>query len=240
VLDPGWTGVEGVFGGHLLGVAVDAARRPGYRVQALSLSFVSSVHPGPVEVSTEPVHQGRSTATVRLSLSQTGRVRVHGLASLVRALVSAEPAQRWEAEPAPVRPGPEAAPPHVAAYGPLAYLDRLEVRSAGAASLADGTTLWVRAVDPAASGLMAPGLLASYLDVAPPGLFAAHPPPRFVPSLDLTVHLSSRVEHADVGEWFSVHNRTLWSDTFGVDDCELRDVGGHLLALLRQGRQARW
>ena len=64
-LDPGWLGMEAVFGGRVLAAVADAAVLDGFHPQSLTATFVSSVQPGPAEVEHEVLHRGRSTASMR-------------------------------------------------------------------------------------------------------------------------------------------------------------------------------
>lgn len=240
VLDPAWIGVEGIFGGYVLAVAVaavDTRAFPGYRPQSVTLAFVSTLQPGDVEIVAEPLHAGRSTGSVRIALVQDGRLRAHGIGSLVRQ----DHAPVWETPCAPLATRPEHTDPYVASYGKLPYLDQLDLHGVGRDSMSGGATAWVRTRGEAGDGLSSHARLALYLDVMPPGMFAAEPRPRFVPSLELTAHFSPRAAFAGrEDEWFSVCNRTVWaSEAFCVDECELRDHEGHLVAQLRQGRQVR-
>jgi acyl-CoA thioesterase len=240
-IDPGWSGMDGTFGGYVLATAVDGVALPGYRPQSVTLAFVSTVHPGEVDVRVEELHRGRSTASLRIELHQGGRLRAHGLGSLVRAEPPGETAPRWESPANPVQPGPEDVTAYAPAFGRLPYLDQLDLRGVGQDSLADGATAWVRVDGPVADDLGPYAVLALYLDVMPPGVFSADPPPSFVPSLELTAHFSPRAGTATPRDWYSVNNRTSWvAPGYCVDECALRDHEGHLVAQLRQGRQVRW
>jgi acyl-CoA thioesterase len=240
-IDPGWSGMDGTFGGYVLAAAVDGVALPGYRPQSVTLAFISTVHPGEVDVRVEPLHRGRSTASVRVELHQGGRLRAHGLGSLVRAEPADETTPRWEPPPAPVRPGPDDVTAYEPTFGRLPYLDQLDLRGVGEDSLDDGATAWVRVKGHVADDLSPHAVLALYLDVMPPGVFSADPPPTFVPSLELTAHYSPRASSATPGSWCSVNNRTSWvAPGYCVDECELRDREGHVVAQLRQGRQVRW
>lgn len=234
---PEWLGMEAVFGGSVLAAVVDTATLDGLHPQSLNAAFVSSVHPGRAEISTEVLHRGRSTASMRLALVQGDRLRVHASASLVprdRELV-------WDP---PTDPGPwgdpEASPPLVPRHRPLPYAEHLDLRRVGQDTLEDGATAWVRMRE--SDGLGPHGRAALLLDVLPPGLFAREPAPGFVPSIDFSVHFSPRAALAiDPGAWFLVNNRTVWSAVdYCVDQSVLHDRDGHLLAQVRQGRAVRW
>jgi acyl-CoA thioesterase len=229
--------MDGIFGGYVMATAVDVVRLGGFRPQSVSLAFVSTLRAGDVDVVVDPLHRGRSSASLRIELHQGGRLRAHGTGSLVRT--DADPV--WEPAPEPQAEGPDDWPPYDPPHRELAYLDRLDVRGIATGSLSDGVRAWVRTRGDAGAELSSAARLALYLDVLPPGLFLAEPRPAFVPSLDLTVHFSSRVQRDDgPGSWSLVSNRTVWSsDQYCVDEATVNDREGHLVAMLRQGRQVR-
>ena len=237
-LDEGWSGVDGLFGGAVMATAVDIARLTGFRPQSVTLAFLSTLRAGDLDAVALRIHEGRSSASLRLELHQDGRLRAHGIASMVRV----DAAPTWEYPVTPTDTAPDDAPPYVPRHRPLAYLDRLDVRAVGPDSLDDGTGAWVRARAGAADGLSPFARLALYLDVLPPGLFATEPQPAFVPSLELTAHFSPRAQEAGRADaWAWVHHRTIWaSDSYCVDESVLHDVAGRLVAMQRQGRQVRW
>ncbi|TBL36914.1 MULTISPECIES: thioesterase family protein [unclassified Micromonospora] len=235
-----WLGMQGIFGGFVLGRIVDAADSvDGFAPQAVTMHFVAGVRPGPVQVTTETLHRGRATASVRITLSQQDRARVHAMASLVPV----GQRFRWRRREDPAAWGdPETLPAYVPRHRPLAYSAQLDVRTGSAASLADGTSAWVRIAPEAELGeALGPHAVASiFLDALPPGLFTLAPPPHFVPSVDFTVHFAPDV--GDVaGAWHHVVNRTVWStEDFCVDESTLHDRAGNPIAQLRQGRAIQW
>jgi acyl-CoA thioesterase len=237
--DPGWLGMEAVFGGTVLAAVADAAVLDGFHAQSLTATFVSAVRPGPAAIRTEVLHRGRSTASVRLVLVQEDRPRVLATASLV------PPGGRMVWDPSVDVSGagdPVHAPVLVPRHRPLPYAERLELRQVGEDSLSGGSTAWVRMRAGEDHGLGAHGRVALYLDVLAPGLFSQPVPPRFVPSIEFSAHFSPRAAGAvDPAEWFLVTNTTVWStDSYCVDESELRDRDGRLVAQVRQGRAVRW
>lgn len=233
-----WLGMDGIFGGFVLGRVVDAAVLDGFAPQAVTTHFVGAIRPGEVELVTETVHRGRTTASLRVELRQNGRTRVHAIASLV-------PAGRrvtWRHTEDPARWGdPQTLPAYVARHRPLPYAYHLDVRACAPHTLEDGASAWVRLLEK--DGAMGPhGIASIFLDVLPPGLFAREEPPHFVPTIDFTVHFGPDVAAADFGSgWFHVGNRTVWaSEDFCVDESTLHDSAGHPLAQIRQGRAVRW
>lgn len=237
-----WLGVEGIFGGFVLGRVVDAADAlDGFSPQAVTTHFVGAIRPGEVDLVTETVHRGRTTASLRIDLRQNGRTRVHAIASLVPT----EQRITWRHTEDAARWGdPETLPAFVARHQPLPYADHLDVRACAPHTLPDGASAWVRLARPPDEGeKMGPhGVASIFLDVLPPGLFALDEPPFFVPTIDFTGHFAPAVATADfVTGWHHVSNRTLWtSGGFCVDESTLHDREGHPLAQIRQGRAIRW
>lgn len=235
-----WLGVKGIFGGYVLGRIVDEADWvDGFRPQALSLTFFSAVQPGAVKMSVETLHRGRSTVSLRLELSQGGRVRVHAIASLVPI----GQVVTWSRRADPTTWGdPESAPVLVSPHRTLSYGDHLDVRKVGVDTLEAGAMAWVRmTAAPAEHGNLGPhGIASVLLDVLPPGLFALAEPPAFVPTVDFTVHFSTCLAGLQ-DDWFLVRNRTVWATRdFCVDESELHARDGRVLAQVRQGRAIRW
>ncbi|WP_326554352.1 thioesterase family protein [Micromonospora sp. NBC_01813] len=235
-----WLGMQGIFGGFVLGRVVEAADCvDGFAPQAVTMHFVAGVRPGPVELTTETLHRGRSTTSLRITLAQQGRARVHAMASLVP--VGQEFGWRRREDPA-AWGDPEQLPAYAPRHRPLAYSAQLDVRAAGPPSLTDGTAAWVRISPQTDLGeTLGPHAVASiYLDALPPGLFALAEPPHFVPSVDFTIHFAPDL--GDVaGQWHHVTNRTVWSTAgFCVDESTLHDRAGNPVAQLSQGRAIQW
>jgi acyl-CoA thioesterase len=235
-----WLGMDGIFGGFVLGRVVDAAAgaADGFSPQAVTTHFVGAIRPGEVELVTETVHRGRTTASLRVELRQNGRTRVHAIASLVPT----DQLVTWQHTEDPAGWGdPETLPTYVARHRPLPYSDHLDVRACAPHTLREGASAWVRMVR--APDTMGPhGVASIFLDVLPPGLFACDEPPFFVPTVDFTVHFSPQLADADLMTgWLHVTNRTLWtSEGFCVDESTLHDRDGRPLAQIRQGRAVRW
>lgn len=235
-----WLGMEGIFGGFVLGRIVDFADQiEGFKPQAVTIHFVSAVHPGDVQMTSEIVHQGRATASVRVELRQRDRVRVHAVASLVQA------AQELTWNRAVDTSGwgtPEETPVYVPSHKKMSYGEHLDIRRVGEGTLEGGTACWVRMLTPPAShGLVGPhGVASVFLDALPPGLFSLEKHPVFVPTIDFTVHFApdlGDIEH----QWHYVTNHTVWTSRhFCVDESTLYDRGGRVLAQVRQGRHIRW
>jgi acyl-CoA thioesterase len=233
--------MDGIFGGFVLGRVVDeASLLAGYRPQALSVQFVAAVHAGEVEMTSEVLHRGRSTASIRIELHQQGRVRAHAIASLV---APTDEVTTWRRRLDPEPWGdPESMPTYIPAHAKLSYGDHLDIRRVLEASMERGAGTWVRMTHaPSHLGLLSPhGVASVFLDALPPGLFALEKRPVFVPTIDFAIHFAPGID--DLGEdWCYVTNHTVWtSEHFCVDESALYDRSGSVLAQVRQGRAVRW
>lgn len=234
--DPAWLGVEGVFGGFVLGRVVEAAGAgDGFVPQSVTVHFVSLVREGEADLRVETLHRGRATVSRRIELRQDGRLRAHGLASLVPA--AQEPL--WEPD---VDTGPWRSPDTWPAPDPdprLPFSALFDVRVVGDWSLDGGSAAWVRLRRDVALGPHA--VAAVLLDLLPPGLLTTERPAVFVPTVDFTVHFVPCLDAAVASSWVVVTNRTVWAaHDVCVDESALYTAGGRLLAQLRQGRTVRW
>ncbi|MEV0718843.1 thioesterase family protein [Asanoa sp. NPDC050611] len=235
LFDPAWVGVEGVFGGFVLGRIVDAADADdGFAPQAVTVHFVSLVRAGEADLRVETLHRGRATASRRIELRQDGRLRAHAVVSLVPTVQ--EPLWEPSADPTPWG-DPESCPP-APWHGGLPFSALFEVRALGDRTRDGGLAAWVRM---RAGMSLGPHAAASvFLDLLPPAPLAMDPPAFFVPTTDFTVHFAPSYENVRTG-WHVVTHRTVWASREAcVDESAVYDRGGRLLAQLRQGRAIRW
>jgi len=245
---PSWFGIDGIFGGYVLAAIVEAADRvEGFSPQSVTMDFAAAVQPGEVQIVASTLHAGRRTAMVRVELGQDKRVRAQAIGSLVPSGQEVT----WVRRRDPSSWGdPETSPPLVAAHRELAYGGHLDIREVGSSTLEHGAAAWVRmTATPDQHGHLGPhAQVALLLDVLAPGVFALHPPPAFVPTVEFTVHFSPLVGGADwhmaEGEssaWYLITNRTVWAtDQVCVDESRLYDRQGRVAAQVRQGRSIRW
>lgn len=237
-LDPRWSGVDGIFGGHVFGRLADAAvAAVEHRLAALTVCFVASVKPGDAEVELEVVHAGRRAATSRFVLMQEGRARAHGLAEHSQPAESLLWADRRELPP---RPAVGTTP----ADGQLdlVFRDRLELAIVENSREGVPGGGWVRLREKASDVALDSGeaVLATLLDIMPPALYTRDVKPVFVPTLQFSAHFRTDVE-IDPAAWMFVSHTTAWaSGTTCIDDATVWDADGYLLAQGRQTRAVRW
>jgi acyl-CoA thioesterase len=101
-------GRDVVFGGEVLGQAIVAAQRsqPSKRVKSVQTIFARGLHTRtPIDISVEPVHEGRNLGSVSVAFAQDGRL---GARALV-LLDAAEPDLVRHQPPMPDVPPPDAA-----------------------------------------------------------------------------------------------------------------------------------
>lgn len=236
-----WRGVEGIFGGKVIALLADAVTAaPGtahHQLASMWVEFSGSLLPGDLHDEVEVPHLGRSTATVRATLSQQGRQKASAVAKLV-ALDTAEPSQPT-ARRIPDAPGPEELDDLVPPWGALNYDPKVQVKVIEHLAL-DGTLTtraWVRIRPDHGADLGVGGVEAVLLDVLPPGLFMTGVAPSFVPTVDFALHLAPRAR-AVVGEWFWGEMRTEWIEGgFCAETGEIRRADGTFVARGTQTRR---
>ncbi|WP_229052082.1 acyl-CoA thioesterase II [Aeromicrobium sp. Leaf350] len=237
-LDPRWSGVDGIFGGHVFGRVADAAvAAVEHRLAALTVCFVASVKPGDAEIDLDVLHEGRRTATSRFALVQQDRVRAHGLAEHTQP---GEPHLWADRHELPPRPAVGTLP----ADGQLelVFRDRLDLRIVENSQEGRPGGGWVRLNEaPAEVSLDSPeAVLATLLDVMPPALYTREVKPVFVPTLSFTAHFRTDAE-VDPSAWMFVSHTTSWATgSTCIDDATVWDADGYLLAHGRQARAVRW
>lgn len=231
-----WRGKDGIYGGKVVACLAESVQADpavtGLRLASMWVEFSGTVLPGQVELVTEVIHRGRSTATVRGALVQ-GKQRASAVAKLV--------ASGGESLVAPRQLGtlplPEALDDFVAPWGELAYDPKFQIRVARQ-SVDDGiitTRAWVRLQPDTELGQG--GAEAALLDLLPPGLFLADPAPTYVPTIDFALHLNPNAA-VTPGEWLWGEMRTEWADEeFCADTGTLYRADGTFVARGTQTRR---
>jgi acyl-CoA thioesterase len=241
-LDERWIGYQGLFGGFVTGLLVDAAiAESSYRLVSFSANFVSGVPLGDMTISVEHLHRGRSTQLSRLTLRVNDRTCIYASAEFVQgSQETPNPRQPW------IQKGSEILLPHQwldQGRVVLPFDELFDVRRVDPPSVSDHSSTWVR-VHPGVGtppGLSSPeGLLATFLDLPTPGLFGESSPPAFVPTIDYTLHFPPRFDW-DSSSWIHIVHSTAWA-TYSdcADDVRAWDERGNLVALARQTRSVRW
>ncbi|WP_290582056.1 thioesterase family protein [Aeromicrobium sp.] len=237
-LDPRWSGVGGIFGGHVFARLADAAVAVApHRLAALTVCFVASVQDGPAEVDVDVVHAGQRTATSRFALVQQDRLRAHGVTEHTRP---GEP-HMW-ADRRELPPRPAVGTPPADGQLELVFRDRLDLVIVENSREGRPGGAWVRLREAPAevSVESSEAALVTVLDAMPPALYSREVAPTFVPTLSFSAHFRTDVM-VDPTAWMFLSHATTWaSGSTCIDDASVWDAGGHLLAHGRQTRAVRW
>ncbi|MEU4808842.1 thioesterase family protein [Nocardia fluminea] len=240
VVDDSWRGWTGPHGGTLAGLLIDVAQRSSsrdYPVRAADVRFLGRPATGAFTLHATEHTVGRSTTILDVVAEQDGAPVAAATVTLGAAGATAIPAHRGR--PAPVvAAAPDCAlfqlPPEIVPVG-----GHFVIRPAAGPlplSGADEAMMcaWI-ALDPALP-LDAPSL-AVLADALPPGLFPLLTAPVAIPTVTLSLHL-----HADpsqLGDTPVLVRATNVSSGAGwsVDDTDIWDSDGILLATARQSRR---
>jgi acyl-CoA thioesterase len=201
--------------------------------RSLHAQFVTAAEEGPADLEARVVREGRSATFLRAELRTGGR-------TVVRASIVAGTS----------RPGPaidDPSPPDVEAPEDLSELklpaevvpfaQHLEYRpSGGNGGLASGRAQilgWIRFRDERPLDAVAATVL---VDAPPPAMYGALPAPLPIPTADLYVQYAARTT-PNAGPWSLVRIVTSsCGDGWCVDDSQVWDRAGRLLASARQTR----
>lgn len=241
-VDDRWIGYQGLFGGFVAALLVDAAiAESSYRLVSFSANFVSGVGLADMVVSIDQLHRGRSTQLSRLTLLSNDRVRIYASAEFVQGLSETEHRHDGWVQRSDSTPLPEAWLDQGRATLPFDQL--FEVRRVDPPRVSVSSSTWVR-VHPdvkSAPGLESPeALLTAMLDLPTPGLFGEPEPPAFIPTIDYTLHYPPRVDW-DPCSWVHIVHSTAWATHSDcADDVRAWDEHGRLIAMARQTRSVRW
>lgn len=241
-IDDRWVGYQGLFGGFVAGLLVDAAMSQStYRMVSMSMNFVSGVAIGDVSIEIQQLHQGRSTQLSRLTLRQDDRACIYGSAEFVQGATEyRDLPPLWTQSEADTE-----LPTDWLDQGryTLPFDDLFEVRRTDRPRVSERSATWVRVHPDVGTppGLQsAEALLAVFLDLPTPGLFGEPDPPAFIPTIDYTLHFPPRAEWQPSG-WIRIVHSTAWATHSDcADDVQAWDEAGNLVALARQTRSVRW
>lgn len=240
MIDGGWAGVDGPYGGYPVGLLADAAVQTSpFSLVSLSANFMGHLDVGEVSVEVTRVHAGRSSELLRLALVQSGRTCLSASAELMNLSVHRGAADAW------VRAGAAGLPPEQGddlGRSRLPFDDRIDLRATSPRALSDDSVGWVRIrPEVRTPGLRTvEGVLTLLVDAPTPGLFGEDPAPIFVPSVDYTVHFAPVADWVRT-DWVRFEHSTLWATKdHCADEVSAWTSNGRLLATSRQTRAIRW
>lgn len=236
-----WSGFGGAHGGLLVAAAARAMEgvvQQGRALRSIHADLQGAVASGALQLAAEVDRAGRGVTFARASGLQGGRTRIAATG------VFGDSAPGIELAPGTALGMPHVPPvsmcePLIMRGGPA--LQTIEFRPArdpmplsGHAGTAE-LLVWVRIHgDPAPVDCSRVLIL---LDAPAPGLFATLRRPVPIPTVEFTAHLFPAAHDAQT-PWALARMRTLVAgDGYCVDDCELWDEDGALLATSRQLRR---
>ncbi|PKV81734.1 acyl-CoA thioesterase [Nocardia fluminea] len=240
VVDDSWRGWTGPHGGTLAGLLIDVAQRASsrdYPVRAADVRFLGRPATGAFTLHATEHTVGRSTTILDVVAAQDGAPVAAATVTLGKSSATAIPAHHGR--PAPVvAAAPDCAlfqlPPEIVPVGAHFVIrpaaDPLPLSGADEAMMC----AWI-ALDPALP-LDAPSL-AVLADALPPGLFPLLTAPVAVPTVTLSLHVHADPSH--LGDTPVLVRATNVSSGAGwsVDDTDIWDSDGMLLATARQTRR---
>jgi len=245
-LRPGWVVGDGVNGGYLLATLGHAVRRSATHPDPLAVSayYLSTSQPGPAEVTTRRLREGRTLSTYAVDLVQHGTPRITALATFGDLdLLPGDIETTASAPDLPPRDrcvGAADAPDGFRQLAPP-LLDRFQLLfDPGTLGWASGSPsgrpliqAWFRLHDDREPDPLA---LLLAVDAMPPVTFELGRM-GWAPTLELTAHVRARPAPG----WLRLRHesRNLAGGMF-EEDCEVWDSAGRLVAQSRQlARQPR-
>jgi acyl-CoA thioesterase len=194
----GWDIASNANGGYLLSMVARAMRDASGRPDPVSVTghFLAPGHPGPAEVLTEVVKQGRTLATVTASLETADRRLVQAVGAFGDLSTSSGP-ELVEAAPPALPPPRECVAVVATDTFPPPFMGRVDRRlHPEDAGFADGTPSgrlrvrgWFRLRDGEPIDTVA---LVLAVDAFPPTVFNARLPVAWTPTVELTAHVRAR------------------------------------------------
>ncbi|MEV0546177.1 thioesterase family protein [Nocardia salmonicida] len=240
VVDDSWRGWTGPHGGALAGLLIEVAQQASSRdhpVRAADVRFLGRPATGAFTLRATEHTVGRSTTILDVIAEQDGAPVAAATITLGATSATAIPAH--SARPAPVVAAPQDCalfqlPPEIVPVG-----THFVIRpAAGPLPLSDADEAmmcaWI-ALDPALP-LDAPSL-AVLADALPPGLFPLLTAPVAVPTVTLSLQLHADLPHPGDTPVLVRAANVSSGDGWSVDDTDIWDGHGVLLATARQTRR---
>lgn len=239
ILDSDWLAWPGMHGGYVMAISGRAAAGLSggdLPVRAMSTRLLRALEPRRVQVQAILEHSSRSTVTVSVRLLQDGQTA----AMSVCTFAAPGGVITHEATPAPVVPVPDERHIYRDAELLFPFARKLEIRPATPAlPLAGGEdaelTAWLRLRE-ADLSLESMLILA---DAMPPAIYATLTIPIPVPSIDIAVHFAEPIPKDEpFSGWLLAQQRNVrTAGGISIDECDLWDQDGRLIAQTRQLRR---
>lgn len=232
---PGWDIVGAANGGYLLALAARAASLAAGRRDPVTVTghFLAPGRPGPVEISTEVVKEGKRFTTVGATLADADRPLVQILASFSELEWSGG-MDRLEVGPPDLPPPDDCIAIEPTETFPPPFMGRVDLRlppelaagwGSGGSPRVHG---WFRLPNDEPIDTLT---LLMAVDAFPPTIFFTDLPIAWVPTIELTAHIRARPEPGWLRCAFSTRFIT---GGFLEEDGEVWDATGRLVAQSRQ------
>jgi acyl-CoA thioesterase len=236
-LQPGWMALGGIHGGLVVAALLRAAAEAaGRRPATITAHLHAPVAAGVVELQAEVLRAGRSAASVSV-LARQAKLCASALVLLDGAEARSCGADLQSlGEPMPAS-APEQTPPLQLPGGGVPFGAHVEIRPTGESRpLAAGAEPVLRAWIRPRRAIEDPVTRAAILlDALAPSLWAVWRAPLPVPTIELSLHFAPP---ALATAWSAIAQRTVWAnDAYCVDEAELRNEDGALIAQARQRRK---
>jgi acyl-CoA thioesterase len=238
VLDGRWNGHEGAHGGLLLSLATRAIGEvlPFPDPLVVSGLYLRPGSPGPVEVRTEVIRAGRTTAFGQASLCRDGKEVLRATAAYTDLTAAAARDGRFYAgiQPPALPPPAQCQVLQRAANPPISFADRIESRVTELPGWVTRTPPsgnpvyegWMRFADGREPDLLS---LPLFVDAVAPAALELNL--RRMTTVELTVHLRARPAPG----WLAYRTQTRYlADGYFEEDAEIWDSTGRLVAQSRQ------
>jgi len=233
---PGWDVLGNADGGYMMAIAARAASLAADRPDPVTVTahFLRPGTPGPVEVTTDVVKQGRRFATVSATLGRDGTPLVRMLGTF-GSLEPSKSFERVDGAPPAVPPFDECVELEPTETFPPPFMGKVVVRLHPDDAFTDdapsGEALirgWFALRDGEPVDTLA---LLVGVDAFPPTSFNAGLPFAWTPTMELTAHVRARPAPGPLRCVFSTRFIT---GGFLEEDGELWDSTGRLVAQSRQ------
>ncbi len=235
-----WAGFGGAFGGLLVAAAANAMASvvpDGRPLRSIHVDLQGAVQAGELALAPEVDRAGRAVSFARVSGHQSGKQRIAatGVFGEGGGGIAYEPVGR---DAMPFVPPPSLCEPSITRGTPaLQTIEYWPARDPLPFARYDKAEFhcWVRILGDDAPVDRARALML--LDAPAPGLFATLSVPVPIPSIEFTAHLLPALD-TNTSSFALARMRTLAAgDGYCIDDCELWNEAGELLATSRQLRR---
>lgn len=240
---PHWTGFGGAFGGLMVAAAARSMQQlvpDGRALRSIHADLLGAVQPGELVFDPSVDRVGRSVTFASTAGSQAGRDRI--VATAVFGDTAAGPA--YGPITRAVRPdAPPVAEVPTWDQGDTPALRMIDYKPASATLPLQGGAganadfhVWMRVAEDDAPIDAARAL--ALLDAPAPGLYATVTTPFPIPTVEFTAHLLPALE-STATPWALARMQTVVAaEGYSIDDCELWNEEGELIAMARQLRRA--